>query len=158
MLDQSEFEVLDKRVKTLDSDLARIKSNKNQYFGARQVGERIHLAVEKFINAPHAVLGLLDFFREYRHLYSVGKTLIPRPTPDTDILKELMLLWEGHKHGPEGAAARIEAIAQVREKQAVLNFILFLEDQGLVRKTDDGWGGYQSVDLEERYAQWQKKA
>lgn len=127
-MDQSEFEALNKRVQSLDIELKRVKRNNMNMFGAKQVGERIHLALEKFMNAPNSVLGLLEFFREYRHLYSVGMTLIPKPTAATDILTELKYLWEGHKHGPEGTAARIEAIVQEREMKSVVDFISFLRD------------------------------
>lgn len=102
---------------------------------------------------------LLQFFRDYRHLFSIGRTLIPKPDASADVNLLVREMWEGCKHTPPSTAGHVEAWAQARDTKVILEFIQFLKEG------DDEWGvsiegaihSGTPEELEQRFRKWKQR-
>lgn len=111
------------------------------------------------VEGADILYNLIQFFRGYRHLFSVGKMLIPKPDASMDVMVHILEIWERGKHSPSSAAGYVEAWLQVRDAETVTQFIQFL-------KEGDGPGGASvegaihsstSEKLEQRFRHWKQR-
>lgn len=151
-MDQEEFVKLDIAV----DQYTRIINKFPDEFRKRLEAKAV---LDTDVEGATVLYNLIQFFRDYRHLFSVGKMLIPKPDPSSDVIALVVEMWERNKHIPISAAGHVEAHLQVRDTKTVTQFIQFLKEG------DDSWGASiegavhsgTPEELEQRFRKWKQR-